>query len=63
MSEVKLPTKVVLKPVEPKMVHTLYGLMVDPHTGTTYTQKPCELPKITGWVQSQIDAGKMVLVA
>lgn len=63
MSEVKLPTKVAPKPAEPKMVRTVYGIMVDPHTGATYTQKPSELPKLTGWVQSQVDAGKMVLVA
>lgn len=43
-------------------IQTVYGRMVDPHTGLEYDLKPCELFKLTPWVQSQLDAGKMKLV-
>lgn len=48
---------------EPKvqMICTVYGRMVDPLTGLEYDRKPTELLKRTGWVDSQIDSGKMTL--
>ena len=45
-----------------QLIRAVYGLMVDPHTGLRYEQKPSELLKMTGWVQSQLDAGKLELV-
>lgn len=47
--------------VKPKLIRTVYGRMVDPHTNLTFDLKPSELFKMTPWVQSQIEAGKMVL--
>lgn len=44
------------------MVRTLWGAMVDPHTGLRYGTTPCENYDHTPWVQSQIDAKKMELV-
>ena len=67
MSEVKISE--VKKPAaasaaaSPKNIKAVYGLMVDPHTGCTFNLKPCELLKMTPWVQSQIDAGKLLLEA
>lgn len=51
------------KTEEPKvqMICTVYGRMVDPLTGLEYDRKPTELLKRTGWVDSQIDSGKMTL--
>lgn len=43
----------------PKMIHTVFGVMVDPHSGIRYDMPPQELLKLTGWVQAQLDAGKM----
>ena len=59
--------KVVVKKAEPvkvevpkkQSVRAVFGRMVDPHTGVEYTQMPQALGKITAWVQSQIDAGKI----
>lgn len=45
-----------------QLVRAVYGRMVDPHTGLVYDVVPSELLKMTGWVQSQIDAGKLELV-
>ena len=63
MSEVKISE--VKKPAaaSPRNIKAVYGLMVDPHTGHTFNLKPCELLKMTPWVQSQIDAGKLMLVS
>ena len=46
-----------------KKIKAVYGLMVDPHTGLSFNLKPCELLKLTPWVQSQLDAGKLALVS
>jgi hypothetical protein len=46
----------------PKQIKAVYGLMVDPHTGLHFNLQPCELLKLTPWVQSQLDAGKLTLV-
>ena len=43
-------------------IRAVYGRMVDPHTGLSYDVVPSELLKMTGWVQSQIDDGKLVIV-
>lgn len=45
-----------------KLVKTVHGDMHDPHTGTNYSFMPKELLKASGWVDSQIAAGKMVYV-
>lgn len=50
------------KEVKPQMIQAAYGRMVDPHTGLSFDTKPCELFKMTPWIQSQIDAGKLRLV-
>ena len=39
----------------------VYGLMVDPHTGEQYTEKPRKVTNIPHWVDSQIKAGKILL--
>lgn len=44
-----------------RMIRAVYGRMVDPHTGLAFDLKPCELFKMTPWVQCQIDAGKLIL--
>ena len=72
--EQKTDTKVEAKPAvqqkvetlkEPtvKLVVTIYGRMVDPLTGEVYEQTPKELVKPTGWVTSQVEAGKMAFLA
>ena len=64
---------VVPAPVEPpvpllpevpeyRMIATVYGDMHDPHTGLSFSLKPCELLKHSGWIDSQVEAGKMVYV-
>ena len=60
ISEVKKPAAASVA-AAPKRIRSVYGLMVDPHTGCTFNLTPCELLKMTPWVQSQIDAGKLVL--
>jgi hypothetical protein len=46
----------------PVMVSTVYGRMVDPLSMQSYDRTPSELLKRTGWIDSQIAAGKMVVV-
>ena len=48
-----------VEPTKKQSVRAVFGRMVDPHTGTEYTQRMQDLGKVTPWVQSQIDAGKM----
>lgn len=48
--------------LELKNIETVHGDMVDPLTGLTYSRKPQELLKRTGWVDAQIAAGKMKMV-
>lgn len=68
MTELKMPAaeakKTVAARVEPKptMIRAVYGRMVDPHTGLVFDLAPCELFKMTPWVQCQVDAGKLVLI-
>jgi hypothetical protein len=45
-----------------QLIRAVYGRMVDPHTGLSFDVVPCELLKMTGWVKSQIEAGKLELV-
>ena len=40
-------------------VRAIHGDMVDLSTGTRYTQAPTDFDKLTGWMQMQIEAGKM----
>lgn len=47
---------------EYRMIATVYGVMHDPHTGLTFTLQPTELLKHSGWIDSQVEAGKMVYV-
>ena len=72
--EQKTDTKVEAKPTAPqkvetpkepavKLVFTIHGRMVDPLTGEVYEQVPKELVKPSGWVTSQIEAGKMAFTA
>lgn len=42
-------------------IRAVYGRMVDPLTGTEYSQAPCKLFERTGWVDAQLDAKKLVL--
>lgn len=60
MAEVKTTTKpskvTKVKPVHGKMVHTLTGQEFKAETTV-------ELTEVDSWVQSQIDAGKMIEVA
>lgn len=48
--------------VKSQTVKAVYGRMVEPHTGEVFDQKPSELLKLTPWVQSQIETGKLVIV-
>lgn len=50
------------KEAKPQMIQAVYGRMVDPHTGLSFDTKPCELFKMTPWIQGQIDAGKLKLL-
>lgn len=61
--EVKSEPKPAEKPTpKAQMIHTNFGRMVDPHTGLSYDRQPTELLKRTGWVDAQLEAGKMTLV-
>lgn len=65
--EPKAPEPKAPEPEEQKTkpatkIRAVYGRMVDPTTGLEFTQVPGELFKKSSWVQSQIDAGKLVLV-
>jgi hypothetical protein len=60
-ADVKTPA--VEKPkASKKMVVTVHGDMHDPMTGVSYTLAPQELFQPSGWVDSQIEAGKMKYV-
>ena len=50
-------------PAKVKLVFTVHGRMVDPLTGEVYEQVPRELVKPSGWVTSQVEAGKMAFTA
>lgn len=43
-------------------IRAVYGRMCDPHTTLEYSQIPTELLKKSGWIDSQLAAGKMELV-
>ena len=58
---VQKPAEKAVEKAKPLMIHTNFGRMVDPLTGLEYDRKPTELLKRTGWVDSQIDSGKMTL--
>ncbi len=49
--------------VEPKVqtIKSVYGRMVDPHTGVEYNLIPSVLFQRTSWVDCQLDAGKLEL--
>lgn len=47
--------------VEPKKIRAVHGRMVDPHTGEQFDLEPKPCGKITGWMQAQVDAGKLAL--
>lgn len=59
---VQKPAEKVVEKVKPLMIHTNFGRMVDPHTGLSYDRQPTELLKRTGWIDAQLEAGKMTLV-
>jgi hypothetical protein len=56
------PTPAPAPAPSPVMVSTVYGRMVDPLSMQSYDRTPSELLKRTGWIDSQIAAGKMVVV-
>jgi hypothetical protein len=63
-TESKPTLKTVALPVaKPKQqfIETVYGRMVDLTTGIEYTSVPKEIIRVNGWLQSQLDAGKMKL--
>lgn len=62
--DTKTDTKPDIKPEADKatMIEAVYGRMVDPLTGLVYDFAPTELLKNSGWVQSQLDAGKLRLI-
>ena len=60
--DAKATAKADPAPKQVKLIQAVYGRMVDPHTGEEFTQAPKLAGEITGWVQMQIDAGKLVLV-
>ena len=60
-------TEVLVEPSETEKgsggsVVTVYGLMIDPITGEVYTGEPKPYDTPSGWVDAQIEAGKMKLV-
>ena len=61
----KQDTKMQTPPQAPEeekpspQVRAIHGDMVDLSTGTRYTQAPTDFDKLTGWMQMQIEAGKM----
>ena len=60
--DAKATAKADPTPKQVKLIQAVYGRMVDPHTGEEFTQTPKTAGEINGWVQSQLDAGKLVLV-
>lgn len=58
-----VPKPAPTPPTKVKLVFTVYGRMVDPLTGEVYEQAPKELVKPSGWVTSQVEAGKMAFAA
>ena len=51
--EPKQPKKIIVRPVYGRMVHLLTNQEINGET---------EVPEIDGWLQAQIDAGKIVIV-
>ena len=45
-----------------KMYRAVHGRMVDVETGQEFEGAPVEVKKVTAWMQSQIDAGKIEAV-
>ena len=42
-----------------KLYRAVHGRMVDVETGQEFVGAPVEVKKVTAWMQSQIDAGKI----
>ena len=42
-----------------KLYRAVHGRMVDVETGQEFEGAPVEVKKVTAWMQSQIDAGKI----
>lgn len=51
--EAKQPKKITVRPVYGRMVHLLTNQEINGET---------EVPEIDGWLQAQIDTGKIVVV-
>jgi hypothetical protein len=49
------------KPKKILMVQAVYGRMVDPFTKITYDVVPQPLNVKNGWVDSQVEAGKLLI--
>jgi len=56
-STTKIPAKTTKQ-----YVRATAGAMYDPFTGVVFTQTPQPVDLISSWVQSQLDANKLVLV-
>lgn len=41
------------------MYRAVYGLMVDMETEQVFDGLPVEVKKVSGWMQMQLDAGKL----
>jgi hypothetical protein len=57
----ELKEKPEVRPPLIQCIRTVHGPMLDLFTNTRYTQIPQPVGTISSWVQSQLDAGKMVL--
>lgn len=44
-------------------VRTVYGDMVEPISGEVFSMQPRLIERVSPWVQSQIDAKKMIVVS
>ena len=57
--DVEVSVEVKAPKVQGKFYRAVHGRMVDMETGQEFNDPPVEVKKVTAWMQSQIDAGKI----
>lgn len=62
MSKDEKEVEVKAPKAQGKMYRAVHGRMVDMETGQEFEGAPVEVKKVTAWMQSQIDAGKIEAV-
>lgn len=60
--DVEVSVEVKAPKAQGKLYRAVHGRMVDMETGQEFEGAPVEVKKVTAWMQSQIDSGKIEAV-